>query len=152
MDRQDRASAELFQAWHLGLVLLVVATVLALGLRYWGSPDPVPTELVKRRWLDAITLVRGQWLQHPRQTELAWQSPDGQPVQLVLDPEGGWPQPSPDCETLWRALMGQPSQGILAAIRSDPRHPDRCHYRLGSDREMTYFGRTGSLVIQTVGR
>ncbi|MBY6225349.1 hypothetical protein [Ferrimonas balearica] len=147
MNRQERASSELFRAWHLGLVLLVVALVMAAALSLLERGPEVPDNVVQSRWLQSLNWVRGQWLQSPHADRMDWKSPDGRQVVLTIDPVTGWPQPVPDCEYLWQALMGQPAEGLVTGIERPDSTPDGCRYRLGDRTVMTYFGRTGSVIL-----
>ncbi|MBY6187267.1 hypothetical protein KUV89_11615 [Marinobacter hydrocarbonoclasticus] len=147
MDRQDRASVDLHAAWHLGLTLLLVAIVLAVGASLWQRGPEVPASVIQSRWLQSINWARAQWLKAPHQERIAWRAPDGRPVALKMDNLSGWPLPEPDCEFLWQAMMGQPTKGLITGVERLGSEPDSCRYRLGERAAMTYFGRSGSVVL-----
>lgn len=150
MDRQERASDELLSAWHSGLVWLLVALVLVVGLSLWKRRPEVPAPVIQERWLQSLNLARGQWLQGQKGGQLAWRAPDGQTVTLVVDPLTGWPQPTPSCEFLWLALMGEPAEGLLKGVERPEADPTHCRYRLGERRVMSYFSHSGSVILSTV--
>lgn len=126
----------------LATVVLILILLLNAPLHY--TERGVPAHLVQQRFLQSLTLLRGQWLLHGQPQFVDWRSPSGESYQVKMSKARGWPQPDRDCRMLWHQLMGKPAEALLAWQQFQR---DYCRFRLLDGADLRYYPDTGSVIV-----